>query len=542
MRSSDANTRSNTNEIDFTRVQAQLDTLLFKRGSYLSKHGYVLRKEALSLDELVHLKTELRGKPVQDEKYAMFNKDTSYPLYIETVNKIYIPKIYGLIRYGEPDNLLPSYKGKSFDVPLTFSGQLSDVQTQAANALIHQLSNTVTKGGILQLGTGLGKTVCCLNVLTKLNTKTIIVVNKISLLKQWESEIKTFLPGAKIGTIQGQKNVDVHDKDIVVAMLQSLSLIDYPNELFEDFGVAVFDEVHNVCSRVFSKAIGKLSCIYTIGLSATPKRSDSCEYVFKWALGDIVFSSQSKRSGLAPVIQLVKIQDSSYKEFSSINKLTGQKQIMYSTMISDLICMQKRNELIVQMIKSFGDEQRRVLVLSERREHLKRIYGMLKNECVSFTYGMFVGQMKIADLERSKACDIILATYQAFGEGVSEKDLDTLLLLTPKKFIGHLKNTTKTESGKLEQIVGRIFRKNHTDRAPKIVDLCDNFSVYKNQSNGRKAFYKSHFKDFTLEECTVDFDKQEHQPFQLQWAKKMGSQQDGNNTGQSIMTYCMLDD
>jgi hypothetical protein len=126
---------------------------------------------------------------------------------------------------------------------------------------------------------------------------------------------------------------------------------------------------------------------------------------------------------------------------------------------------------------------------------------------VTFTYGLFVGGMKITDLQKSKACNVILATYQAFGEGVNEKDLDTLILITPKKFIGHLKNTTKNESGKLEQIVGRIFRKEHSGHNPLIIDLYDNFSIYKNQFSQRKAFYKQHFTNVSWKEQKIDLDK-----------------------------------
>ena len=83
---------------------------------------------------------------------------------------------------------------------------------------------------------------------------------------------------------------------------------------------------------------------------------------------------------------------------------------------------------------------------------------------------------------------------------------DTLILITPKKFIGHLKNTTKNESGKLEQIVGRIFRKDHNEHNPLIIDLHDNFSVYKAQSAQRKAFYKQNFKTALIENQSINLD------------------------------------
>ena len=351
-------------------------------------------------------------------------------------------------------------------------------------------------------------TISALNVLSCLKGKTIIVVNKIPLMNQWETEIKQFLPDTNIGFIQGQKNVSVKDKDIVIAMLQSLAKIDYPDSLFEEFNTVVFDEIHNMSSKVFSQVLAKLCCEYTIGLSATPKRSDGCEYVFKYHIGDIVYQSSLKRKGLHPIIQTIQVNSKEYKEICVVNKMTGQNQIQFTSMLSELICMEKRNRLIIEITKNLvKKDNRRILILSDRRQHVIALKASLDNDQdVTFTSGLFLGQMKQVELERSKSSQVILATFSAFGEGVSEKDLDTLILITPKKFIGHLKNTTKNESGKLEQIVGRIFRKDHLDKHPLIIDLQDNFSVYKSQSAQRNSFYKQHFNNAVIEGQTVNLD------------------------------------
>lgn len=474
-------------------------------GSYLSKHGYVIRRDSISSDLLDSLKKELRGRPLQDEKYT-FNKDTSFPLYIETKNKIYIPKMYAISKFGFPDTILPNYSGEQWEHDIPFKGKLYPIQIEATDILYKELT-TGSGGGILALQTGLGKSISALQVITRLKCKTLIIVNKVTLLKQWESEIKKFLPDARVGFIQGQKNIKVESTDIVIGMLQSLSRIDYPQSLFDGFGCVCIDETHNVSSPVFSKVLMKICCKYTIGLSATPSRSDGCEYVFKWFLGEIVYKSNTTRTGLHPIVRLVKINSTNYREISSENRSTGKKQIMFSSMISELVNMPKRNDLIINIIKENIIQSRRILVLSERREHLKVLNNMLDSDnSVTFTYGLFIGQMKQTDLQLSKSSQVILATYQAFGEGISERDLDTLLLVTPKKFIGHLQNTTKNESGKLEQIVGRIFRKDHVDKNPLIIDLQDNFSVYRAQAMQRRVFYKKHFTNMTLEQISVNLD------------------------------------
>ena len=857
------------------------------KNTYLSKKGYVIRKDDLAINELIELKNELTARPLKNEKFNTFNDyDKCFPIYIETKNKIYIPKIYGIQKFGMPSKKLSNYEGQTMINDPTFKGELYEHQKFAANILLDELLNKST-GGILSLSTGLGKTITSLYVLSQLKAKTIVVVNKIPLMKQWESEIQQFLPNLKIGHIQGQKNVNTEDCDIVIAMLQSLAKIDYPDSLFEDFGTVVIDECfpydthvitsngninigqlyymkekgenlpivktfneitqqfeykkiinvfrkqkdilieikcnkiiikstenhkyltyngwkeandlttddyiisnydkniinsvcpalnqdqyqivlgsflgngniqllkngqyrlrithskkqyeyckwkafmfninniryieksvyqfttrtfylfnslsntkttipqwilnelderglaiwfmddgiinkktfhatlntnsfdedsqkrivsklksmnidckyviynksyyhivinlngtkelirliskyihndmlykllpmqyinyiqdmsikisdenavfcfseykwnnkfleygyskitkitkniknfnnckfkknyvfdleiednhnyivnnttcgniengfvvhncHNLSSKTFSKILFKLGSNYTIGLSATPKRSDGCENVFKYHLGNIVYQSQNKkRKGKDPIIELLKIDSKEYKEITTINKFTGQSQIQYSSMINNLISIEKRNKLIIELIKNNVKENRKILVLSDRRNHLITLKKILdENPDITFSYGLFLGSMKIKDLNKTKASQVILATYSAFGEGVSEKDLDTLILTTPKKFIGHLKNTNTNDSGKLEQIIGRIFRKEHTEKNPLIIDFNDNFSVYRNQSNQRKVFYSQHFKNAIVKYENINLDEYE---------------------------------
>ena len=472
--------------------------------SYLSKKGYVIKKMESNDEMITKIKKELVARPLTDSKFN-FNQP-SYRVYIETKNKIYLPKMYGIQEFGLPENILKNYEGKKWDHDIDFKGTLFSNQEILVEVLLNACHEK--SGGILQAGTGTGKTFCALYVLSKLKYKTIVVVNKVSLMKQWESEIGRFLPDANVGFIQGQKNIDIHDKDIVIAMLQSLAKIDYPDELFDDFGVTIVDEAHNMSSQSFSKVFFKLCSKYNIGLTATPTRSDGCEYVFKWHLGDIVYQTDSNvRTGKPPIVKLLQMNSSDYKEVFITNEYSGESRIQYTSMISELVIMEKRNKLIMELIKSCYTEKRKTLILSDRRNHLMILKKMLDNDLsVTFTYGLFLGSMKIQDLEKSKSCDVILATYSAFGEGISERDLDTLILITPKKFIGHLKNKTKNESFKLEQIVGRIFRKEHVERNPLIIDIQDNFSVYRHQNKGRVVFYKQHFKNAIYQYESINLD------------------------------------
>lgn len=507
--------------------------------SYLSKRGYVIKKDSLSQDELKKLKLELLAKPLIDDKYN--TKELDYQVYMETKTKIYIPKMFGINKYGLPNILLDNFNGIKWSIDIEFKGTLLERQIEPVNAILKACEEK--GGGILEAQTGTGKTVMLLYILSKLKGKAIIIVNKIPLMNQWRSEIETFLPNAKVGIIQG-KNIQIEGCNIILAMLQSMARIDYPDELFNDLQVCVIDEVHNLASKIFSQVLFKLCSKYTIGLSATPQRSDGCEYVFKWHIGNIVYQSNEQRIGKQSIIKLLKIDTKEYKEISNINKYTGEKSIQFTSMLSDLVEMPKRNLLIIELIKNLLhiDSERKILVLSDRRKHVQNLNELLnKDLTVTFSYGLFVGSMKQNDLTQSRASKCILATYAAFSEGVSEKDLDTLILVSPKKFIGHLKNSIKNDSGKLNQIVGRIFRKNHIERHPVIIDFQDNFSIYKSQSASRKVFYKKHFTNGIFEEQSINLDDHENVLVSFIKNKKKTEQIEELNTNM-LNKCCIIDD
>ena len=103
-------------------------------------------------------------------------------------------------------------------------------------------------------------------------------------MEQWIERIEQFLPDARIGIIQ-QNKVKVQGKDIVIAMIQSISMKNYPMEIFDQFGLSIFDECHHISSQVFSRCLPKVGNKYMLGLSATPKRKDGLSKVFHWYLG-----------------------------------------------------------------------------------------------------------------------------------------------------------------------------------------------------------------------------------------------------------------
>jgi superfamily II DNA or RNA helicase len=111
-------------------------------------------------------------------------------------------------------------------------------------------------------------------------------------MNQWIERIETFLPGARIGKIQGDI-IDIENKDIVIGMLQSLSSKEYDGQIWDQFGLTVFDECHHLSAEVFSKIMINIVTNYTLGLSGTMKRKDGLTKVFEYFIGPVVHKEKT---------------------------------------------------------------------------------------------------------------------------------------------------------------------------------------------------------------------------------------------------------
>ena len=435
----------------------------------LSNNGYKVKKSDISMKELKEIKDELNVQPYTYNKTQ--GNQSRFPIFLESPKKLYLPRFYGVERYGEPsDNKLTEGE----DIDITFKGDLREEQKP-----IEELYLSAAKergGGIISLRCGGGKTVLALHIARVLQKKTIVLVHKDFLMTQWRDRILQFLPDAKIGKVQ-RNTIDIQGKDIVLAMVQSLSMKEYPEGTFDSFGLAIFDECHHLGAEVFYKSMTKVSSKYMLGLSATPTRKDGLTKVFKWFIGDIVYSQKVKNEDYVEV-QLIDIpfEDEEYNKI----ELTFRKEPCGPRMINNICNYLPRTQIIIDLLLKYNLEGRTTLVLSDRREHLNTLYKMLDG----YSRGFYVGGMKPQELRQSQEKDILLATFSMASEGMDIPELDTVILASPKSDV--------------EQSVGRIFRKKACDRTfhPLIIDMHDTFSMFGNQSKKRVVFY--HKMNFTL--------------------------------------------
>lgn len=444
-----------------------------------NKQGYIIRKSKYTEVEINQIKEDLTVMPNFCPDFQQ--KPEPFKLYKENDNKLYVPRFYGFKKLGIPENNKIK-TGKKIDVK--FTKNIRENQKE----IIEKFENARKEngGGIISAGCGVGKTVMSIYLISKIGLKTLVLVHKEFLLNQWKERIEEFLPTARIGLIQGQK-CDVVDKDIVIGMIQTLSGKNkYPDYVFKDFGFLVADECHHLGAKCFSRALRRTTFKYTLGLSATPKRKDGLSKVFKWYLGDICFKSKKpKESNVLANIYKYSNDDPKYNKVV----LNIRKKVNNPVMISNLCNYEKRNKFIFNLIKPLLDEDRTILILSERVSHVNYFIEQIEKENLC-SVGKYVGGMKQQLLDESLKCKIIVGTYSMIEEGFDCKALDTLIMATPKIDI--------------EQTVGRILRKSPEERiiAPLVIDIWDMFGNFKNKGFTRIKFYKAH--KYQISNFTVD--------------------------------------
>lgn len=441
----------------------------------LSERGYGIPMLPTNDTLIKEIEKELTVTPNNFSFMGNNDSDNSFQVFQKSPKKIYMPKFYGLSKYGEPE-IRKITEGLDMHSNVSFQGSLRENQLKPVEDFLNTAKNPLKMGGILQLPPGWGKTVMALYISVQLFKKTLVVVHKDFLLKQWKERIEQYIPSAKIGIIKQAVNTS-NGCDIVIASLQTLLSRNFSDN---SFGLVIVDECHHMGAQVFCKALHRMNYQYSLGLSATVQRADGMSKVFKWFLGDIVFKAQRDKDPKSLKVQLVRFQDDSPVYCREVRLYNGQ--VNMAKMLNNICEYLPRTRHMVKVLNEVLKEEpgRNVIILSDRRNHLTQIYNiMMQTGFDGDNMGFYVGGMKQEALIESESKQILLGTYNMVSEGFDLPKLDTLVMASPKSNV--------------EQSVGRIQRKAACDieNTPLVIDVIDNFSVFKNQSKKRNAFYKS---------------------------------------------------
>ena len=386
-----------------------------------------------------------------------FETDRYFKFVEENENEVIVPRgfIGKLIRFCQGNNIEYSFndtRKKLDSVDFQFNAQLREHQQIAIE--------TVAKKdfGVIVAPPGSGKTIVGLKIISDKSQPALIIVHRKQLVEQWIERIETFLgiPKHEIGRIgQGKSKVG---KKITIATIQSLSkeLIKAESEDFTNsFGIIIVDECHHIPAKTYRDTISKLPTYYLYGLTATPFR--------KYNDGKIIFSHLGEI-----IVEIKPTEISSYKRAKIIIRNTeldipfNSKTDEFETLSKILIHDSSRNKLILEEIFTELKLRKKVVIITERKEHINTLNQYLKQSYETVTLSGDDSEssrnLKWKILKEGNY-QVLITTGQYFGEGSDLQNANSLFLVYPFAF-----------EGKLIQYIGRVQRSEIT---PTIYDYRD---------------------------------------------------------------------
>ncbi len=440
----------------------------------LTAKGYAIKKSVLSEKETRELRAELTMTPKVLDKFQ--RGVSSFPIYAESKTRLYVPRQWGIRRYGEPEASLVPH-----GLPLPDTVEWNDSFTPH-DFQVDIIAQFQAKGsnGLICVPCGYGKTFMALRIAFELKVRFLIIVDKEFLMNQWKAEIARFLRGARVGILQADKvQMDATAYDITIVMIQTLCKREFPDAFFDQYGFTIFDECHHLGAAYFCRALQQIQTQWMLGLSATPDREDGLSCVFEAYLGEAVYKKTQRDPDREAVVKAVwyHSEDPAYAEVP----YNARGEPVTAKLLNQVADFEPRNQRILRLIEEYTQDPRRyLLLLSDRISQLEWFYDALTAATASkVSVGYYIGGMKQTLLDHNADhCQLLLATYQMASEAFSVKRLNTVILATPRKNV--------------QQSTGRIFRERMDERKvpPHIVDIIDSHDCHKRRWMVRQKFYK----------------------------------------------------
>ena len=121
--------------------------------------------------------------------------------------------------------------------------KLREKQKKALKALLSE------DQGLLIASTGFGKTIVAAALIAERKVSTLILVNRVELVRQWQTRLQTLNVGsAEVGVWYGTKRKRTEEID--VASIQSVERMDEEElrQFLSSYGMLIVDECHHVAS------------------------------------------------------------------------------------------------------------------------------------------------------------------------------------------------------------------------------------------------------------------------------------------------------
>ena len=429
------------------------DKKLFKTGklSITLKNQIVLDKHQINKDLANFLKSNLNfinSEYIIKQKIgrSVYGVQKFFNLIKESKDTIMIPRgfLNQLVDFCNENKInfeIFDKRNKLDNLVFNSKIQLSSIQEQVIDICKNR------QEGVIVAPPGFGKAIIGIELIARKCQPALILVHRKQIYDQWVERIQDFLGLSKKDIGQISANKKKVSKFVTVAMIQSLMRFPDLKALSESFGTIFIDECHHIPAKSFRQTIVNFNPYYIFGLTATPKRKYNDEKLIFLYIGGIICNTNDidqVATGLFEEDIQLNIRDTNLY-FPYDNK-TDDFQLLSKVIIFD----SDRNRLIAEDIKKELEPGNKILVLTERKEHVEVLNIYLKSICEVITItgddSKSLRKVKMRQIG-SDNFQVLITTGQLLGEGLDIENLSSIFLVYPFAF-----------EGKLIQYIGRILR------------------------------------------------------------------------------------
>jgi superfamily II DNA or RNA helicase len=332
--------------------------------------------------------------------------------------------------------------------------------------------------GMIVLPPGAGKTVLGAGAIVAAGRTTIVLVHTEDLLDQWVEEVRAL--GIEPGVVDGDHKR--FDAPVVVASVFTLvEMLEEHPSLGARFGLVILDEAHHAPNATTQRCLRHLPAHYRLGLTATPDREDGHGKLVDWSFGPRLLVQTVKElvAGGYLLMPTLDVVESGFTFDGDPKEDRRYLTKLHRALVAD----PARNDLIVDRALWEVQAGETVLLLSNRKDHCRRLGKMLAKLGVDarVVVGTTAKGARKANLRDLKSGDapIVIATSLA-DEGLDVRRLSRIILAFPE-----------TARGRTIQRVGRLTRL-FEGKEPKVIDVVDRaVDTLANRFAARRRSYRS---------------------------------------------------
>lgn len=383
-----------------------------------------------------------------------------------SVSRGFLPELLTLC---EEFNLKYSIEDRRVESPVTFpilkGVTLRPYQEEAISKAMK------SEQGVLVSPTGSGKSLMGLDIIRRRGQKTLIIVHRSDLARQWIEKIHECM-GIEAGFI-GEGQWTIGDQ-ITVAMVQTIAAKGKETQGFSNaFGLILLDEVHHAPASTFFDVLGLLPAKYRLGLSATPSRRDGLEKMIYRAIGPaIAIISKEEVEGVGATVPAAVISIETGFNPGFVDS--------WAQYLDSLTATAERN---VQIINLAQQAEGAVLILVDRIAHAEQLSEMLSRRNIDhvLAHGKIQSKDRKSVMDRIKSAKLTVGTTSLLGEGLDVSVWSVLIMGAPI-----------SSEIKLMQAIGRIVRPSPGKIKALVYDLKDDCGFSGSSFNKRFEIYRKH--------------------------------------------------